>query len=147
MRKTLLLCAAALLTGCATYNADGVQALNRGDSSAAERLFMQGVERGDPMSINNMGVVYERRGDRNAAIQNYTLAARWGVPIAQQNLARLGQPVPPADLAAQRQQVRDQQSAALYQAARYFNPPPPQITPTVNCTSNRFGDMVQTTCR
>jgi TPR repeat protein len=146
MRLAIFL-AAAVLAGCATYNQDGVNALNRGDLTAAEQQFMQGVQRGDPMSMNNMGVVYERRGNLPAAIQHYTVAARWGVALAQQNLARLGQPVPPADLAAQKAQADAASSAAVANYLRATQPPPMQSTMPISCSSYRMGNSVQTDCR
>lgn len=139
----------AALAGCATYNADGVEALNRGDLATAEQHFMEGVRRGDPMSINNLGVVYERRNEVQSAIYQYTLAARYGVPLAQQNLARLGQPVPAADLAvarAQQQAANAANAAAAAALIRATQPPPPVYSPSVNCTSYRTGNTVQTNC-
>lgn len=148
MRILLLL--AALLAGCATHNQDGINALNRGDLSTAERLFSQGASQGDPMSLNNLGVVYERRGDRAMAISYYTLSARWGVPLAAQNLARLGAPVPSPDLAMARDQRNAAQSAATADFIRAINPPPRPLSPPtdVSCTSYRTANnTVQTTCR
>jgi Flp pilus assembly protein TadD len=146
--KLLVALLIVLVAGCATHNAEGVSALDRGDLNAAEQRFMEGVRRGDPMSINNMGVVYERRGDLNAAIQHYTLAARWGVGIAQQNLARLGQTVPTTDLAEQRSRQNAADTANTMLLMRALQPPPPPAmpSPSVNCTSYRAGNTVQTNC-
>ena len=99
-RQLVLLAVLALLTGCATSPTDeGLRALNAGDVNRAEALFQQGIDQGDVAAINNLGVVWQRRGDRARAVAYYTRAARYGFPLAQQNLRNLGEDVPAVDLA------------------------------------------------
>lgn len=93
-----------LMTGCASVNDQGLKALQRGDFATAERLFTSAFQQGEPVGANNLGVVYERTGKAERAREAYRLAARYGVPIAQQNLMRLGEAVPAADLAVRRQE-------------------------------------------
>lgn len=96
--------AAALVSavaGCATHPTNaGVSALQAGDLRRAEILFQEGIDKGDVPAINNMGVLWQRRGDRERAAHYYRRAARYGYPLAQQNLRALGEDVPEADLAA-----------------------------------------------
>lgn len=119
--RTYLLISAFLLNGCATFNPSqsGINALNAGNYQQAYNTFLQCAQAGDPFCINNIGAMYENgqmQGGRNVAeaIQYYALAARYGIPVAQQNLSRLGQPIPPADLQYQYQQqlLIEQQAAA-----------------------------------
>lgn len=153
--RRLLATAALALAGCAaapTYNQDGINAVNRGDYAAAERYFMQGVQRGDATSINNMGALAARRGDRAAAVRYYTLAARWGNALAQSNLASMGAPVPAADLAAQRAQAEAADAANQAAAIRLLDAaiptpaPAPGLSPAMNCSSRRSGSTVETSC-
>lgn len=142
------LCAAALtaaltLTGCAGQQ--GMDAINRGDLNSAERHFTAAAQAGNKAAINNLGVVHERRGDRAQAVAHYTLAARWGDLTAQQNLVRLGEPVPLADLAAQRASQNAADTANTLMLMRALAPPP-VIRPTVNCVSRRMGNQVYTDC-
>ena len=64
--------------------------------------YATAADKGLPDAINNLGACYEYPGfaqhDMNRAIALYTLAARKGNSKAQENLVRLGRPVPPADL-------------------------------------------------
>lgn len=137
-----------LIVGCSTMQ-PGLEAMNRGDLDAAERNFSEALRRGDTMAWNNLGVVYQRRGQRDKAIAHYTMAARWGHHLAQQNLAALGAPIPPADLAAQRAQTNYTNTAntlMLMQAMQPAAPPPAPFPRHTNCTSQRVGDTVQTRC-
>ncbi|MDA3933565.1 MAG: hypothetical protein PF630_04440 [Gammaproteobacteria bacterium] len=93
--------------------------MNSGNYQLAYNTFLQCAQAGDPYCINNIGVMFERghmQGGQNLndAIEYYKLAARYGIPIAQQNLVRLGHPVPQADLQYQYQQrlLQEQQAAA-----------------------------------
>lgn len=93
--------------------------MNSGNYQAAYNQFFACAQSGDPYCINNIGVMYDKgymQGGANpeTAIQYYTLAARYGVPVAQQNLIRHGQPVPPADLQAayELKQLQEQQAMA-----------------------------------
>src|SRR5574340_1011168 len=92
------------LTACATYTwrDEAQSAIERGDYVSVCRLASQ--NQSDPAAFFRSGVCSEdgRAGipqDIKAAIGYYTLAARYGIPDAQAQLARLGQPIPAADLA------------------------------------------------
>lgn len=150
MRLAVLLLSVAL-AGCATNHVNtGLEALNRGDLNTAEAHFNAGVQQGDPAAYNNLGVVAERRGHMEAAVTYYTLAARYAVPIAIQNLARLGKPIPAPDLAnaqAARQASNAAGTAATLQILQSIQPrPAPAPRAPVNCTSRRVGNTVQTDC-
>jgi tetratricopeptide (TPR) repeat protein len=134
--KLATLLSALLLAGCATMQ-PGLQAMERGDLDTAERIFQQALSNGDTMAWNNLGVVYQRRGDREKAIQHYTMAARWGHQLAQQNLVALGAPVPAADLQAN----RVNQAAAIQQFQQAIQP-----RPTVNCRTVYHGWVATTSC-
>lgn len=115
----LLLSFCTFLAGCAAPSQQGLNFMNAGNFQAAYNVFSQCAANGDPYCINNIGVMYHRgqmQGGVNVteAVKYYTLAARYGIPIAQQNLRALGRPVPPADLQAgyQYQQAQEQQAAA-----------------------------------
>lgn len=145
MKLTVLL-AALLLSACATMQ-PGIDAMNRGDLDAAERNFTEALQRGDTMAWNNLGVVYQRRGDTEKAIAHYTMAARWGHQLAQQNLVAMGAPVPAADLANARAQRNAADSANTLMLMQALQPrPAPFIQPDVHCTSQRWGNTVQTRC-
>lgn len=112
---------AALLSGCASIQPSqlGMNLMNGGNNQAAYNVFMQCANQGDPYCINNIGVMYEqgRIGGYQQvenAVAQYALAARYGLPAAQQNLVRLGREVPPADLQVshQAQMLQQQQIAA-----------------------------------
>lgn len=144
--KLLLICLAFFLSGCVTMQA-GLDAMNKGDLSTAEQNFREALARGDTMAWNNLGVVYQRRGQMDLAVSHYTMAARWGHQIAQQNLIALGAPVPPADLAAaqaQRNAANAANTAATLQLMQALQPRP--IPAPVTCNSYRYGNQVQTTC-
>ncbi|MBB6600649.1 hypothetical protein [Luteimonas sp. MC1825] len=84
-------------------------------------IFLDCANAGNAACWNNLGVMYEQArigGVQNleAAITHYTMAARYGLPVAQQNLARLGASMPYADLAA----IQMQQQAQVNQAAGQF---------------------------
>lgn len=116
--------------------------------------------------MNNIGMMYENGAmqggaDIEKAVQWYTLSARHGQPVAQQNLIRLGRTVPAVDLVTAQQQ--DNTGAAILAAGllgaavantnrpsttntTIVTPPPTQKTP-INCTSTEVFGSVQTTCR
>jgi tetratricopeptide (TPR) repeat protein len=144
--KLCMLVLALFLVGCSATHQAGLDAVNRGDLLTAERLLTQAIQEGDMRAWNNLGVVYERMGDRDKAIRHYIMGARWGDPMAQRNLVAAGVPVPPADLAAQRAQNNAAQNAATIQLMNALNPPQQQRQ-TTNCSSYRLGNTIQTDCR
>jgi hypothetical protein len=143
--KTLIALFVVLMTGCATMQ-PGIDALNRGDLAAAEADFQQALRNGDTMAWNNLGVVYQRRGDTAKAIAHYTMGARWGHQLSQQNLAALGAPIPAADLAAQRARTNAADTANTLQIMRALQPAPSAHRPPISCSSYRAGNQVHTDC-
>jgi len=151
-RACLLLVVPLVLAACATsYTNQGVAAMNSGDCAKAEPLLKQAYANGEGHSINNMGVFYENcERDVAKAIQFYTLSARGGNEYAQRNLARLGAPVPPADLVRRNTNTYDPAAAALaLELLRKGQPQPmPQpARPTTNCTTTYSYGTAYTTCR
>jgi len=119
--KVLVLVLAALTSACAGLHPaqQGLNLMNEGNHQAAYDTLSACAQAGDPYCTNNLGVMYDRgymAGGRDVvtAAHYYTLAARYGVPIAQQNLIALGRPVPLADLQAAYQQrlIQKQQAEA-----------------------------------
>ena len=61
------------------------------------------AQKGNASAVNNLGVIYENcYRNTETAVSYYTLAARMGDNSAMTSLARLGRPVPQADIAQQR---------------------------------------------
>lgn len=121
-----LVISAAVLSGCAHNPSQvGLDLQRAGNMQAAYNVWKACADHGDPYCINNIGTMYENGQmntgpDFNQAIAYYSLAARYGLPIAQQNLMRLGQQIPSADLAAvvaQQQAIQQQQQAQTNQWA------------------------------
>lgn len=149
MRYTVVLAATvAAMAGCASYG-PGDAAREAGDFRTACREW-RAVEKPNPMVINNIGACHgngwDGPVDRAAAIRYYTLAARYGLALAQRNLAQLGEPIPTADLAARSAPGPSGAGAAaaglfLLQQSTH------QPRPPVNCQSYNNGITVQTTCR
>jgi hypothetical protein len=141
-----------LSTACTSLTNQGLEAFNKGDCGTAERLFLEAAQKGEPMAINNLGVVQEScYRNVEAAVPYYTLAARRGVDLARVNLTRLGRPVPPADLVPR--SSYDPAAAALaLELMRMGQPrPAPQqpastYRPPTNCTTTFYGGVAQTTC-
>lgn len=147
---TSLLAVFILITGCAANAVNtGLEALNRGDLNTAEAHFNAGVQQGDPAAFNNLGVIAERRGQMELAVNYYTLAARYGVSVAIQNLIKLGRPVPEPDLANARAAAQASNAANAAATLQLMNAlqPRPAPRPTVNCSSYRIGNTIQTDCR
>lgn len=171
---TVALFGSATLYGCSTIMGPqtnferGNAALNAGNLPLAETHFMAATKEGEPNAWNNLGVVYEQLSRRDDAVRVYTLAARFGMPVAQSNLMRLGAAVPTADLAAlvaqpqaQGNTAADLTGALLQGLAQGYRPPTPQtsVAPPVSqvpakpvtCTSETIGfgqfAKVQTVCK
>ena len=157
-----------VLAGCASAYNDGVAAANRRDWKTAERLYEQAIRNGDNvgMAWNNLGVVYLNTGRQAAGVQAYRMAARYGDAVAQGNLARMGESVPPPDLApsVSRGSGADLAGLALTlgnaavtgynqgRAAGAQAAPPATLQPskpapeTVRCTSTVTLPVINTTC-
>jgi TPR repeat protein len=136
----------------------GITSLNAGNLDAAERLFTRAIQEGDPYGWNNLGVIHHRRNQIDQAIAYYTVAARYGIPTAQQNLVILGQPVPPVDLSVMsaRSDGGVLLQALLMGAASYqqgqnsvLTQPRPAPAAPVNCVTkqNLMTKAWETVCR
>lgn len=102
MKRLLTSVIAVALAGCASSQYEsGTEALKAGNYARAEMLLTQAVKDGDDPaeSWNNLGVAYQRQGKIEQSKQAYTMAARYGNPLAQQNLQKMNAPIPNADLA------------------------------------------------
>ncbi|MES2324098.1 MAG: hypothetical protein V4633_17710 [Pseudomonadota bacterium] len=98
-RATFIVLLAVLVTGCAQQV--GQKAINSGNLDLGERQARAAAQKGHPVGFNNLGVIAQRRGNHDLALQMFTTAARMGDPTARMNLINLGAPVPAADLAQQ----------------------------------------------
>lgn len=120
MNRLFAVSAISLLAAC-SVNDQGLQQLKAGRNAEAFQSFTRCAQQGNPWCYNNLGVMYERglvsgRVEIEQAVRYYTLAARYGVPLAQQNLMRLGSSVPRNDL----QQAYQEQQARKAAAMRAF---------------------------
>lgn len=158
------------LISCTTAYNTGLEQLNTGQYQAAYNTFSVCANQGNSNCMNSIGVMYARgnmAGGANytAAVEWYTLAARYGNATAQHNLIASGAPVPPADLQQQSGGGGGDAAAAMLLMGSAFmmgtqsvTPTPsavqPPIQPTVlpqrntpvNCTSTVIGDQIRTSC-
>jgi hypothetical protein len=99
----------------------------------AAAVLLAGCAHRQPSEVSNFDLCrYVMGGGQNGRIAEAE-AARRGLDCA---------PYFPA-IAAQRQS----EAAALNQAAQYFAPRPAPLPQSMNCTSYRVGNTVQTDCR
>ncbi len=148
-----------LLIACASPSQRGLDYLNGGNAQAAYDTFHSCSLQGDSNCMSNIGYMYEQGkmaggADLKTAIAWYTLAARYGNPVAQQNLLVHKQPIPQVDLVAQTVQNDELTpgvmalilgAAAVQGAVQGYNSTP---TPTsINCSSTAIGNRVNTRCR
>lgn len=152
LRGIFAISAALILAACQTTNDQGYEAAKRGDCATAKQLWQRAANNGDAMAVNNLGVAAENCDrDISRAVGYYTLAARLGVPLARNNLVRLGQPVPSPDLQRQaRASGVDPAVTALgLQLLNAGRPSPPAaaLSPTVNCTTTHYINQSVTNCR
>jgi hypothetical protein len=101
--KVLLAVIALVLAGCASGNYGAAQqAFARQDWATAERhLEAEVAARPSGQAWWNLAVVYDKQGKTQPALGAARMSARYGDSSAQAALAKLGQAVPPADLAPQ----------------------------------------------
>lgn len=156
------------LSACATRMQMAEQAIHQKRFADAERMYSEEISYGNNVALawNNLGVVYMRSGRPQMAAKAYTMAARYGDPVAQQNLVAMKLPVPPADLAhiaaqrdAERRAANNEAlmlllgAAATAQQQRARAPayqPPTQVSCTSTPVTNIDGSRtyrVDTTCR
>jgi len=166
--KYSLIVLVLLLAACTSSpSQQGLDMLNNGHYQSAYNIFVQCSNQGDSNCINNIGYMYESGHmdvgkDMDTAIRYYSLAARYGNPAAQRNLAALGRPIPSVDLVVQQepndaavwalllgsaadgyidaqQEARDRQQIQQTQE---------QMQKPVRCSSRveNSGDVINTTC-
>ena len=94
-----MLTAGALL-GCGppSYMVRVQNLVNSGQCRAAETEVGQNERDPGTRAVMLGGIADECYRDRAATIRYLRLAARYGHPVAQEHLAKMGQPIPPADL-------------------------------------------------
>lgn len=115
MNRSIVLALAYLAFTACTQNDLGFQKLKKHDAHGAASIFQQCAKAGDSSCMNNLAAMYEvglvdGRPNVDMAISYFWMAARWGNPIAQQNLRRLRQQVPEPDL-LEAQQLRAKEAA------------------------------------
>ena len=110
MNKLIAVTVALLsLVGCASPSQKSIDLVNSGDINSAQIHAQECANAGDSYCMNNLAVIVESHNGvivgpetrEEIYLSWYTLAARYGNPTAQQNLRRLGQPIPAADLYVQ----------------------------------------------
>jgi hypothetical protein len=107
------------LTGCAP-SVRAMNALKRGDRCEFCRISA-GAAATEPSSAHNLGLCYENGWcgyDQNKeyAVQQYTIGARWGVQESRNALVRLGVTPPVADLKIQQDLADARERAAMWGA-------------------------------
>ena len=154
MRRLFLV--VLILAGCANPNFDaGRKNFSTGNYTAAFYNFKTCYEQtSDPVCACDAGTAARSMDDLNAARSWWTLAARYGQPMAISGLTANGWPVPYADIAqqqAQQQQVQLlrsvgqglQSAGNVMQSAGKVQPPR-----QINCTSDSYGGpTVYTHCQ
>lgn len=150
-RQVLLsMAVCACVAGCATaQGAAGRQLLKTGDWAGAERQLHEATNRGDNSAWNDLGIAHERQGATQLAINAYIIGARYGDTSAQQNLVRLGLPVPEADKAAQARAGGEALLGILGSLAEGYNAgtraAPPDWSLGLGSGGTRFCDATPTT--
>lgn len=96
-----------IIAGCGhLYLEDGIENLNNKDYKLAYDNFMGCFkESEDPGCLHNAGISVALMGDKKAAIGLFTLAARYGEPNAIDQLEKMNEPVPEADLLGRNKQT------------------------------------------
>lgn len=110
-RAVSVLVAAAILAGCVSNSSrsygtppsfdEGLAAIKRKDFPAASFHFAELAKDGDPSSMNNLGVSLLMVNRRDEAVYWFKKAARYGNPNASDNLRKMGESTPAADLVGQ----------------------------------------------
>ncbi|MBM2837568.1 MAG: tol-pal system protein YbgF [Deltaproteobacteria bacterium] len=89
MKKYFILIPCIIILGCATtknggsYTEKGLAALQNGELNYAQALFEQALKENprDSFTLNNLGVVHERRGNYKKALEMYQAAAQTGSSV------------------------------------------------------------------
>ncbi len=111
----------SILAGCASVGT-GVSQYEAGDYAGAFSTFETCAQEGDPDCIGSLGVMYldgtaPGGKNRDLGLDYIELAARYGIPEAQQMLIQQGRRVPPADLQASYEARQAAEQAAMENAA------------------------------
>ena len=149
MHSLLVTIAVLVLSGCAATSSErAYQALRANNLAAAEKLYFEALNDGDEGAWHNLGVIYDRQGQRAKAVQFLIMGARYGDQNAQRGLLQLGQPVPVADLKGRSTSDGGATAAAIIlggMAAGAQTRPP--IQPAVRCETRRRAWGNETVCR
>lgn len=118
-------------------NCDGaIQEVTNGEESPGQRAFLLGA------------IYHDCKNDNQTANRYLTLAARYGNSSAQQILARIGEPVPPADLANNNTSSGNSALEILNSAVQGWNDGMAKSRAnTVKCTTMKYGNYIETECR
>lgn len=117
----VFLIAVLLIAGCGghLYLEDGIEDLKKKDYQSAYDNFMACFkESEDPGCLHNAGISVALMGDKKAAIELFTLAARYSDPNAIEQLEKMGEPVPAADLMEGNEQPRKMRETSVKQKER-----------------------------
>lgn len=97
---SIAMLAAGTLLGCGppSYKVRVQSLANSGQCQAAETEVGQNERDPGTRAVILAGIADECYRDSAATIRYLNLAARYGHPVAQEHLAKIGQPIPPADL-------------------------------------------------
>lgn len=122
MKNYLILISYIMILGCATtenggsYTEKGLAALQNGELNYAQALFEQALKENplNAFTLNNMGVVHERRGNYKKALEMYQAAAQTGSSVAIESNDLEYKGITISKLAAKNaERVREIQPAAL----------------------------------
>lgn len=131
----------------------GCPALNIPQSYAeAYGWFSRAAQNGLALGVRNMAIYTERgwavEQNLEQAVALYTLAARKGDELARMDLARLGQPIPPADLVALPIQASGGSDWAQILGAALLMAPQRAAAPPASqrCVTQVVNDRLVTNC-
>ena len=86
------------LAGCASARPEPWEAMLDSKNCSGAVAYLQQSEEWVGRREEKLAWVYANCGDLRAAVQHYTVAARYGNERARDNLSQLGAPIPPLDL-------------------------------------------------
>jgi hypothetical protein len=130
---------------------NGEKELSAGNYNQAKQHFYRCAKERDLRCFNKMGITNFQQGDEKEAIAWFNLGARVGDANSVENLKRLDQPVPMADLIQNQhptQESTDNTGGDLMQILGGIGRGVSESTRrSRNCTSMVTGDIVETSCR
>lgn len=126
----------------------GNQALEAKDYTSAKQHYYT-CAKSRPGCMTQMGVTNYREGNREEAIEWFTLAARFGDETASGNLAKIGEPVPEADLLEKLSAKTEESEFGIMQILGAIGHGISQNAARrrLNCDSIIIGDVIDTECR